>query len=92
MPEITFRIRWPDGTEEDCYSPSTILREYFKAGETYPMPEFLTLSRDGLGAASDRVRALYGHPCSNATAQLARIEQIAGRFGATEAVTCLSIT
>lgn len=24
MPEVYFRVRWPDGTSERCYSPSTV--------------------------------------------------------------------
>lgn len=94
MPETTFRIRWPDGLEEACYSPSTIVREHLDAGRTYPLAEFLDLARTALRKASDRVRARYGHPCSAAAAQLSRIEATARRFdGHPDAtVACLAIT
>ena len=94
MPETTFRIRWPDGREEACYSPSTIVREHLDAGRTYPLAEFLNLARTALRKASDRVGARYGHPCSAAAAQLASIEATARRFdGHPDAtVTCLTIT
>jgi uncharacterized repeat protein (TIGR04042 family) len=77
MPEVIFRICWPDGTEERCYSPSTIIRDHFAAGESYQLDEFVARARAGLHAASDRVAAKYGHPCSNAMNQLARIEATA---------------
>ena len=35
MPEMLFRIRWPDGTAEDCYSPSLVIKDFFAPGESY---------------------------------------------------------
>ena len=80
MPELRFVVRWPDGVREMCYSPSTIVRDHFEAGAAYPMAEFLGRSRAALMAASDRVRAIYGSPCSLALGQLARIEATAARY------------
>jgi uncharacterized repeat protein (TIGR04042 family) len=80
MPELRFTIRWPDGSAETCYSPSTIVREYFLPGTEYPLPEFLARSRTALHAASERVRIRYGSPCSLALGQLGRIEANAARF------------
>jgi uncharacterized repeat protein (TIGR04042 family) len=80
MPEMRFRIRWPDGTPETCYSPSLVIRDYFAVGTDYPVAEFLQRSRTALGIASDRVKAKYGMPCRRALAQLARIEAAAGAF------------
>jgi uncharacterized repeat protein (TIGR04042 family) len=74
MPETLFRIRWPDDSVEDCYSPSTIVKQFFDAGESYPLNEFVERSRAALYAASERVQALYGMPCSRALAQLEKIE------------------
>ncbi len=86
MPELRFSITWPDGAEETCYSPSTIIRDHFVPGTTYPLPEFLARCRTALNAASDRVRAIYGSPCSLALGQLAAIEATATRYPATAAV------
>jgi uncharacterized repeat protein (TIGR04042 family) len=86
MPELRFFITWPDGTTEACYSPSTIIRDHFVPGARYPMAEFLARSRTALTAASDRVQAKYGSPCSLALGQLARIEAIAARYPATAEV------
>ena len=94
MPEMHFHVRWPDGTEEACYSPSSIIRDFIAPGETYPLADFMTLVRTALGAASDRVRAKYGFPCSAAAAQLSRLEQRGQSYAALPSarVTCLSIT
>lgn len=78
MPEIRFHIRWPDGTEESCYSPSLVIKDHLVPGAAYPLADFLGRSREALTIASDRVKARYGMPCSLALAQLERIEA-AGR-------------
>jgi len=80
MPELHFTLRWPDGSRETCYSPSTVIREHFVEGKDYALPDFLAASRTALNAASERVRARYGSPCSLALGQLARIEASAARF------------
>ena len=75
MPEMHFRIRWPDGDEMRCYSPSLIVREYLEVGRTYPLHDFLERSRTMLQIGSERVRAKYGFACSAAMDQLATIEE-----------------
>ena len=34
MPVMHFRIHWPDGVEANCYSPSTVVSEYFAMGDS----------------------------------------------------------
>jgi len=80
MPEMRFRIRWPDGAEETCYSPSLVIKDHFVPGETYPVADFLARSRTALTIASERVKAKYGVTCSRALGQLARIEAAGARF------------
>jgi uncharacterized repeat protein (TIGR04042 family) len=80
MPEMRFDIRWPDGTQESCYSPSLIIKDYFSPGKAYPVVDFLSRSRAALAIASERVRAKFGFACSSAAAQLARIEAGCARF------------
>lgn len=80
MPEMQFRIRWPDETEELCYSPSLVIEEHLVPGERYPLDAFLQHSRTALTIASERVRQRYGFPCSRALNQLAALEQRAARF------------
>jgi uncharacterized repeat protein (TIGR04042 family) len=80
MPEMRFRIAWPDGSTESCYSPSLVIKDYFAVGQTYPLADFLSRSREAFTIASERVRAKYGFPCSRALAQLARIETTSQQF------------
>jgi uncharacterized repeat protein (TIGR04042 family) len=80
MPEMRFTIRWPDGTQESCYSPSLVIKDYFSPGEAYPVSDFLTRSRTALTMASERVRAKFGFACTSAAAQLASIEAGCERF------------
>ena len=83
MPEMRFLVLWPDGRRESCYSPSLVIKEFFDEGESYPLAEFLSRSRQALEIASDRVKAKYGHSCSLAQGQLARIEKTAAEFSQT---------
>ena len=82
MPEMHFRVRWPDGAVETCYSPSLVIKDFLQPGASYPLADFLARSRTALRIASDRVEAKYGFPCSRALGQLARIEGACVRFAA----------
>lgn len=94
MPEAVFTIRWPDGSNERCYSPSSIVASYLQAGQTLPLATFHDRARAALLAASDRVERKYGHACSRALAQLARLEEQVARFAdhADPQVTCLTLS
>ncbi len=74
MPEVRMTIRWPDGSEESCYSPSLILKDYFQAGQSYSVADFCDRSRTALTIAGERVRAKFGFACPRAADQLAHIE------------------
>lgn len=92
MPAMHYRLRWPDQTETDCYSPSLIIKDYFAAGNDYPLPDFLTRIRAATEIASERVRAKYGFACSRANDQLAEIEELAARFAHEPAVTIAMVS
>jgi uncharacterized repeat protein (TIGR04042 family) len=80
MPEIRFKIQWPDGSEEICYSPSTVIKKYLELDRDYDLLDFVDRARTALNIASDRVRAKYGRPCGLAIGQLAEIEFKAAQF------------
>lgn len=80
MPEMHFRVRWPDDSELRCYSPSLVIRDYFAPGQTVPLPLFMLHVNEALHIASERVRAKYGFACSSALAQLQQLEAYAVRF------------
>ncbi len=79
MPEMHLDIRWPDGTESCCYSPSSVIERYFTPGQRYSLEEFLRRAREALTIASERVRDKYGYYCTAASAQLDDIEAHAGQ-------------
>jgi uncharacterized repeat protein (TIGR04042 family) len=80
MPEMRFHIRWPNGEEQSCYSPSLVIKDFFSPGSSYPLAEFLSRSREALSIASDRVKARYGVPCGRALGQLQTLEAAGQRF------------
>jgi uncharacterized repeat protein (TIGR04042 family) len=80
MPEMHFTVRWPDGGDMRCYSPSLVVRQYLEPGRSYPLGEFLWRSRTMLSLGSERVRARYGYACSSAMDQLQEIEARAADF------------
>jgi uncharacterized repeat protein (TIGR04042 family) len=80
VPEIYFRVGWPDGSQQRCYSPSLVVEEFFQVGQAYPVGEFAGRAATALGIASDRVREKYGFPCSRAAAALAEIRDRAGKY------------
>lgn len=80
MPEMHFRVRWPDQSLTDCYSPSLVIKDFLTEGERYPLTTFVDKTREALAIASDRVKAKYGFACSAAADEMARIETCARRF------------
>lgn len=80
MPEINFKIKWSDGTEQTCYSPSLVVKKYFTPGTEYELNEFVEKSRTALNIASDRVQEAYGFPCTRALGQLKQIETKAWEY------------
>ncbi|GAA2227279.1 MSMEG_0570 family nitrogen starvation response protein [Promicromonospora sukumoe] len=80
MPEMTFDVRWPDGTTASCYSPSLVMHDHLQAGSRYPVADFVERSSRALQEASDRVRARYGMGCASAAQQEAEIRQTASAF------------
>lgn len=80
MPEIRFQIQWPDGSQETCYSPSLVVKDYFAANQDYALSDFVERSRTAYGIANERVQAKYGFGCGLAMGQLQQIESMAAQF------------
>ncbi len=53
MPEMRFQIRWPDGADETCYSPSLVIKDHLAVGVSYSRLRF---SRTQPHGADDRKR------------------------------------
>lgn len=77
MPELHFRVKWPDGQVDECYSPSYVIEEHLSVGQAYGLDDFVSRVRTALTIASERVFARYGFECSSAFDQLRSIEQTA---------------
>jgi uncharacterized repeat protein (TIGR04042 family) len=92
MPETTFTAGLPDGTFQPCYSPSSVVRDYFQAGQEMPAEEFIRLSRIALNEASERVRKKFGFSCTAASASLTDIERWAGALPPDTTLTILHIS
>lgn len=94
MPEMYFHVRWPDGVTQRCYSPSTVVEDYFVPGGQYALADFVERSRTALGIAGERVKEKFGFYCTGASEQLAQIERTAAGYAADSAakVTVESLT
>ncbi|BBL70985.1 MSMEG_0570 family nitrogen starvation response protein [Methylogaea oryzae] len=82
MPQLHFIVRWPDGSRSRCYSPSTVVKDYFSPGTAYGLDDFLAKSEAALRLASERVKQKHGFYCSGAMDELAAIRAAAGKFAA----------
>jgi uncharacterized repeat protein (TIGR04042 family) len=77
---MRFTVRWPDGSTEQCYSPSLVVKDHLEPGRSYALADFLVRCATALTIASERVEAKYGFPCSRARGQLADLEAVGRRF------------
>jgi uncharacterized repeat protein (TIGR04042 family) len=80
MPEMHFRIEWPGGEQQTCYSPSLVIKEYFQVGASYDVAEFARRCQEALAIASERVRNKYGYACGMAEVESERLAETAERF------------
>ena len=44
MPEINFQLNLPDGKKTSLYSPSTVILEYLKPGDSLKISDFKSLA------------------------------------------------
>jgi len=87
VPEVHFRVRWPDDSLMNAYSPSSTIKDALRVGHPYPVADFVALTRAALEHASERVAQRYGFGCGHAAAQIREIEGTARRFcGAAQTV------
>lgn len=82
MPEMFFTVRWPDGAQERCYSPSLVITDHLAVGADYALGDFVARCDAALSEASERVQQKYGYFCSSAIDQLGQIKHRAQAFEA----------
>lgn len=80
MPEIRFKVQWPDGSQDLCYSPSLVVKQYFTPDQDYELTDFVERAQAALNIASDRVKAKFGWPCGLALGQLQEIETKSAQY------------
>ena len=54
----------PEGKKTSLYSPSTVILEYLKPGDSLKISDFKSLAIQALHKASEKVRAKYGFACT----------------------------
>ncbi|WNG88611.1 MSMEG_0570 family nitrogen starvation response protein [Mycobacterium sp. ITM-2016-00317] len=86
MPEMTFRVRWPDGVEQRCYSPSLVVHDHFSTDGCYTVAEFVERTDRAMAEAGDRVRAKFGFACTAAAATAEAVSRAAARYPGDAAV------
>ena len=64
MPEINLQLNLPDGKKTSLYSPSTVILEYLKPGDSLKISDFKSLAIKALHEASEKVRSKYGFACT----------------------------
>lgn len=80
MPEMTFTVRWPDGSVDDCYSPSLVMHDHLDPTADYTVEEFVDRTVTALDEASERVRHRFGFACTSAAATKERVQRTASGF------------
>ena len=88
---MQFHVRWPDGAEEVCYSPSLVVHDHLTTA-TYPVDDFVERCTLALTEADRRVREKYGFGCTRSMAQLEAIRVAAARHPADGPVEVLGLT
>jgi len=86
MPEVVLELHWPDGETSPFYSPSTVVYEYLKPGETLSIAELEQKGLAALREASERVRARYGFACTRTDEEALRLQCSIARYNASEHV------
>ena len=86
MPEVHLTLEWPDGRTSELYSPSTVILEYLRPGESIPVDQLQGRGMEALRLASERVRARYGFACTRTDEERHRLQQWVKNYAADQIV------
>jgi uncharacterized repeat protein (TIGR04042 family) len=86
MPEVILEFRWPDGEASSFYSPSTVVYEFLKPGDTLSIAELEQKGLAALSEASERVRARYGFACTRTDEEALKLRKRISLYNSTETV------
>ncbi len=82
MPQMTFTVRWPDGSIQRYYSPSLVVHDHLRVGTEYTVTDFLDRTHTAMEIASDRVQARFGFRCTGSEETVEAVNGAAARYGA----------
>ena len=91
MPEMIFTVRWPDGSVDQCYSPTLAMHDHLDPGVSYAVDDFVSRSVEALELAAERVRASHGYACTAARSSSELIRSKASAFDVRERVRVLTM-
>ena len=86
MPEVRFQLEWPDGKSSTLYSPSTVISDYFRPGDSLLVSELEERGVEALRAASERVRVRFGFACTRADEEESQLRQWVSRYSSDDTV------
>ena len=86
MPEVMLELHWPDGEASRVYSPSTVVYEFLKPGDTLSIAELEQRGLAALREASERVRARYGFACTRTDEEASKLQKRLAMYSRSEMV------
>ena len=86
MPEVHLTLEWPDGRTSELYSPSTVILDHLRPGQSLPVGQLHHRGIEALHLASERVRARYGFSCTRTDEERHRLQQWVKDYAADEIV------
>ena len=85
-------LHWPDGQASRLYSPSTVVYEFLRLGESLSIAELEQRGLAALREASERVRARYGFACTRTDEEATKLKQRLAIYGSAETVNVREIS
>ena len=80
MPEVHLTLEWPDGQASELYSPSTVVLEHLRPGDSLTVAELEQRGIVALRQASERVRARYGFACTRTDEEAAALRRLSAGY------------
>ncbi len=80
MPVTYLTIIWPNNEEDQVYSPSSVIKEFFTKESELKVDDFLITIQNALNESSERVRMKFGFACTSAESELNRIRHLCQQF------------
>ncbi len=90
MPEVRFQLEWPDGQSSTLYSPSTVILQHLKPGESLRVSDLESRAVTALRAASERVRDRFGFACTRTDEEESQLRRWTARYSPEQTVRIVS--